>query len=104
MNKLFLYLICFTFFLPNVYAQKVTKLWNISLKKKDINLKEWKFSKSVQITNDGILTQSSKENSEAVLLKDIDIPKLSSGKILRIEWDKNCLIKIYTNLSNSIKN
>lgn len=87
MNKLFLYLICFAFFLPNVYAQKVTKLWDISLKKKDINLKEWKFSKSVQITNDGILTQSSKENSEAVLLKDIEIPKLSSGKILRIEWE-----------------
>lgn len=71
----------------NIHAETVVKIWDISLKQPDIDLSEWQLKGNARVTPEGIITESGSENSEAVLLRDILIPGLADGKLLRIEWE-----------------
>lgn len=81
---LFAAVLCFH---TTVFCDDTVKLWDLSLKQKDIDLKEWQLNGNARVTADGIITESGKVNSEAILLKKIPIPRLTDGKLLRVEWE-----------------
>ena len=90
MSFIFKKILCLTavlLFTATVYGEKAVKIFDLSLHQKDIKLSEWQLTGNARVTADGIITESFRENSEAILLKDFRIPRLADGKLMRIEWE-----------------